>query len=161
MSAEDTLNENRKRRRGLRRQAEVEPIETYDDEQDEDEEDTSRGLTEKKGRITPGRRTQEIEESKSEGNFITRPLRGVSEYFEGVRAEMQKVVWPTREDVQRLTWIVLVTMVISSIVLGAISLVFTELFALGISAPAIFAVLFVVVVGVFIYYRAPEQSKHP
>jgi hypothetical protein len=95
MSAEDTLNEKSRRRRGLRRQAEVEPednVEEVDDEveeYDEDDESSSRGLTEKKGRATRGRRTQEVEVTDTDGNFITRPIRGMGEYIEGVRAEMQ------------------------------------------------------------------------
>ena len=66
MSAEDTLNEKSKRRRGLRRQAEVETLDNVEEVEDEgyeedDDESSSRGLTVKKGRATPGRRTQETE----------------------------------------------------------------------------------------------------
>jgi preprotein translocase SecE subunit len=162
MSAEDTLNEKSKRRRGLRRQAEVEPVESVEEDELDDEEDdesSSRGLTVKKGRATPGRRTIEIAETQSEGNFATRTLRSVVEYFQGVTAERKKVVWPTREDVRRLTGIVLVTLIAASIILGTISIIFNELFIVGLTSPAIFAVLFVVVVALFGFYLRQANRR--
>jgi preprotein translocase SecE subunit len=163
MSAEDTLNEKSKRRRGLRRKAEVEPVdsvEEVDDESDDEDDDSSeRGLTVKKGRVTPGRRTQELAETQSEGNFITRTVGGIGEYFEGVRSEIQKVAWPTREDVRRLAGIVLVTMIVSSLVLGTISIIYNEIFVLGISTPAIFVVIFVVVIAAFGYYLRQSNRR--
>jgi preprotein translocase subunit SecE len=163
MSAEDTINKENKRRRGLRRGAAVEPVESVEeelDELDEDEEVSSRGITGKKGRATPSRRTQEIEETQARGNFITRTIRGMGEYFEGVRAEVQKVAWPTREEVRRLTMIVLVVMVIASVILGAISLLFSELVVIGIESPWVFGVLFVAVIAVYLYYlRRSNQRK--
>ena len=165
MSAEDTLNEKSKRRRGLRRQAEVEPVDNVEEVEDEleedyeDDESSGRGLTEKKGRATRGRRTQEVEVTQTEGNFITRPIRGLGEYLEGVRAEMQKVVWPTREEARRLTTIVLSVTIIAALVLGAISFLFNELFVLGLKSPVIFAVLFVIAVGAFIYYLRLSNKR--
>jgi preprotein translocase subunit SecE len=163
MSAEDTLNERSKRRRGLRRQAEVEPvddIEEVDDELEDDDDDSSeRGLTEKKGRATPGRRTQETAVVETEGNFVTRPLRGIGEYFEGVRSEVQKIVWPTREETRRLTTIVLIVTIIAALVLGAISFIFNELFILGIKSPIIFGVLFVIALGAFLYYLRQSNKR--
>jgi len=165
MSAEDTLNEKSRRRRGLRRQAEAEPVdnvEEVDDEQeeyDDDDDSSERGLTEKKGRATRGRRTQEVEVTETDGNFITRPIRGLGGYIEGVRAEMQKVVWPTREETRRLTTIVLSVTILSALVLGAVSFVFTELFVLGLKSPIIFAVLFVIALGVFFYYLRLSNKR--
>jgi len=164
MSAEDTLNEKSRRRRGLRRQAEVEPednVEEVDEveEYDEDDESSGRGLTEKKGRATRGRRTQEVEVTQTDGNFITRPIRGLGEYIEGVRAEMQKVVWPTREETRRLTTIVLSVTIIAALVLGAVSFIFNELFVLGLKSPVIFAVLFVIALGVFFYYLRLSNKR--
>ncbi|MEO8606792.1 MAG: preprotein translocase subunit SecE [Chloroflexota bacterium] len=162
MSAEDTLNEKSRRRRGLRRQAEAEPVDEVDDEMeeyDEDDESSGRGLTEKKGRATRGRRTQEVEVTETDGNFITRPIRGIGEYIEGVRAEMQKVIWPTREETRRLTTIVLSVTIISALVLGAVSFVFNEVFVLGLKTPFIFAVIFVVALGVFLYYLRLSNKR--
>lgn len=116
-----------------------------------------RAVTAGKGRATPGRRVQEQGEKR--GNFITRAFGSVREYFEGVNSELRKVSWPTREDTRRLTVIVIVVMVISAIVLGLISLGFTELFRLGLATPLIFFGFFVVVaIGGFILYRRSQRS---
>jgi preprotein translocase SecE subunit len=135
MSANDTVNDD-----------------VYDDS-DESEDSESRGLTAPKGRATPGRRAQEVVEVKSEGNFITRPLYGLRDYWEGVRAEIQKVVWPTRAETRRLTTIVLIVCVVASIVLGAISALFTWLISIGLTSPVIvFGGILLVTLAAFGYY---------
>jgi len=163
MSAEDTLNEKPKRRRGLRRQAVVEPVEAIeevdDESDDEDDESSERGLTGKKGRATPGRRTQEVEVAESGGNFITRTVRGLGDYIEGVRSEVQKVVWPTRAETRRLTSIVLSVTIISALVLGAISFIFNELFFIGLQNPVVFGIVFVVAVVVYILYLRQSNKR--
>jgi preprotein translocase subunit SecE len=165
MSAEDTLNEKSKRRRGLRRQAEeVEPVDSIEEadeleEADDEDESSGRGLTGKKGRATPGRRTQEVEVAETEGNFITRPIRGLRNYLEGVSAEVQKVVWPTREETRRLTTIVLSVTIIAALILGAVSFIFNELFVIGIKSPIIFGVLFVAVLVAFLYYLRQSNKR--
>ncbi len=162
MSAGDTLDDKRKRRRELRRQAAeaspVESIEADDDlsEDEEDEDDSSgRGISERKGRATPSRRAlQEIEEAKAEGNFITRRINGLLEYIAGVRSEVQKVAWPTREETRRLTGIVLVVMILSSITLGVISLLFSAFINAGLQpgSSAIFFVALIITVVIFAIY---------
>lgn len=167
MSAGESLKDKRKRRRELRRQAEeaaaVETFEVNDDlegAEDEDDDSGRRGLSERKGRATPGRRAQEIEEAKVEGNFITRRVRGLREYIEGVRSEVQKIVWPTREETRRLTIIVLTVTIIASIVLGIISLLFNQYIAIGIQNPGpVFGVSFAFIIGVFIYYLRRSNRR--
>lgn len=136
MSAENTVDNKQKRRR--RR---------HDENADEVEDapETALGVPAGKGRATPGRRALAETEQHSTGNFITRPLYGLREYLEGVGAELQKVAWPSREDTRRLTILVLVTTIIASLVLGVISLGFTELFRLGLNNPLIFLIFFVIV----------------
>ncbi len=51
-------------------------------------------------------------------------------YFREVRAEVGKVVWPTRQATLRLTGIVLAVMVVMSAALGLVDWLFTRLFAL-------------------------------
>ena len=51
-------------------------------------------------------------------------------YFREVRAEIRKVVWPTRQATLRLTGIVLAVMLVMSAALGLIDWLFTRLFAL-------------------------------
>jgi len=162
-----TLDDKSKRRRGrLRREAEeAAAVETYEveDELEDEAEDAApaKGLTERKGRPTPGRRTQEVEVTKSEGNFITRTIRGLREYFEGVRSELQKVVWPTREETRRLTTIVLSVTIVSAIVLGVISILFNDLISLGLRSPIVFAVIFAAILGGFIYYLRNNNRRTP
>lgn len=54
-----------------------------------------------------------------------RPL----EFLREVVAELKKVVWPTREETSRLTFIVLLVSIAVGIVLGIIDLGFTEVFS--------------------------------
>jgi preprotein translocase subunit SecE len=141
MSANDTVND-----------------EVYDDS-DEAEESEGRGLTAPKGRATPGRRTQEVVEVKSEGNFITRSVNGIREYWEGVRSEIQKVVWPTREESLRLTRIVLMVCVVASAVLGTISALFTWLVGAGLTTPLIFGGIFVLALAAFGFYLRQSNRR--
>ena len=120
-----------------------------------------RGITAGKGRATPSRRRQDEEEES--GNFFTRTIRNLREYFQGVRSELEKVFWPTRPEVRRLTIIVLVTLVISSLILGAISLIFTELFRIGLTTPIVLIITMlvgiVVGIGVLRISNREERSR--
>ncbi|MEQ8673898.1 MAG: preprotein translocase subunit SecE [Aggregatilineales bacterium] len=125
----------------------------------EEETDEERGLSEAKGRITPGRRNRAA--VQEDGNFITRPLRGIFEYFDGVRDELRKVTWPTREELRRLTGIVALVTVISSLILGAIAFAFTELFVLGFENEMVFVVAgAITVVGYFAFQRYLKNSEN-
>jgi preprotein translocase SecE subunit len=102
---------------------------------------------------TPSRDDEnESEKRKRSGNFITRWFEGFREYVQGVRSELRKVAWPSREDVERLTRIVLTVTAAASIVLGAISTVFGFLTA-SIAAPdwgtlaGIITIVIIIVVG--------------
>jgi preprotein translocase subunit SecE len=152
MSAENAADQ-KQRRRWRRREEPAEEVEV--------DEEEARGITTSKGRITPGRRASGDEEKS--GNFIVRFFRGAGEYIEGVRSELAKVTWPSREDTRRLSIIVLIATIISSIVLGLISLGFTELFRLGLGDPIIFVVFFaiVAVVGFFFYRRRGSSEGSP
>ena len=141
MSANDTVND-----------------EVYDDS-DESEDSEGRGLTASKGRATPGRRTQEVVEVQAEGNFITRPLNNIREYWEGVRSEIQKVVWPTREESRRLTTIVLIVCIVASAILGTISAIFTSLIGIALTTPAIFFIIFLVALVGFVYYLRQSNRR--
>lgn len=107
----------------------------------------TRGITAGKGRATPGRRERELAEEKSEG-VVQRTTGGLLEYFEGVRSEIGKVVWPSREDLRRLTIVVIITLIIASIILGGIALFFTELFRIGLESPAVLMGFMVVMIAI-------------
>ena len=140
-----------------------EESEVDDEEMDEAEESSTstRGITAGKGYATPSRRRQ-VEAEEDEGNVVTRGVGGMREYFEGVRSELGKVIWPTREETRRLTIIVLIALIISSLVLGAISLIFTELFKIGLNTPIILlAVMLIgVAVGVFFMRYSNRRSTY-
>jgi preprotein translocase SecE subunit len=144
------VDEKRGRRRRRQQEEDVQEIETVEDsavEDGEEEEDDSeeRGLTERKGRATPGRRSLSVEAAPS-GNFVMRSLRTMRGYLDDVRSELSKVAWPTREEVTRLTRIVVGTVIASALVLGAISLIFTELFRIGLEAPVVLVIVLVIAV---------------
>jgi preprotein translocase subunit SecE len=54
----------------------------------------------------------------------------LSQYFRETRAELRKVVWPTRQEATNLTLIVVGTVVAMSIFFGAIDYLLTSLFRL-------------------------------
>jgi preprotein translocase SecE subunit len=158
MSAEKTMDEKQGRRRRRRHEPEDEEqmneaaeAELDDVEEDDDDLDDERGITERKGRATPGRRTLATVDAPT-GNIVVRTWRGMSEYLEGVRSEIAKVAWPNREDTIRLTRIVLGTTVASALILGAIAFLFTELFKIGLESPVIFVVIIVGAVGAAVYF---------
>ena len=65
--------------------------------------------------------------SKTEQNFVTRTIEPVLRYFRDTRAELRKVTWPTREEAWKLTLIVLGTVVVMSIILGAADFIFGKI----------------------------------
>lgn len=163
--AENTIdNESKRRRKGRLKPVEVEEVDVEGEDYEDDDADDSRGITAGKGRPTPSRRnTQEVEKAAEGGNFITRTLYSIRDYFEGVNSELRKVSWPTRQDVRSLTIIVLATTILASIILGLIGLGFTELFRLGLTTPTIFLVFFIIVgaIAFVIYRRTQNQNISP
>ncbi len=141
--AVDEAVENKSRRRRNRAEEEVEEVEL--------DAEGERALTTSKGRITPGRRNKQTEEGG--GNFVVRTFRSIREYLQGVQDELDKVVWPTREELVRLTRIVMMVTIASAIGLGTISIGFTQLFRAGLENPLVFVVFGIAVVGAYIVIR--------
>ena len=52
----------------------------------------------------------------------------VFQFFKESRAELKKVVWPTRDDVVSSIKVVIISTVIVALVLGLLDLGFTQLF---------------------------------
>ncbi len=129
----DAVEEKSRRRRKRR----------SEEEEEQEEIPEERGLSESKGRATPSRRHNEGERTESRGF-----LRGIIEYFQGVRDELDKVVWPDRNELIRLSRIVVIVTVASALALGAIAFIFTELFIFGFDDNEwIFGLVFVIVLG--------------
>lgn len=155
MSADINEKRGRRRRRTEEEIAAAEADETDLDDADGDYEDSTseRAITAKKGTPTPGRRNRQQTE-EPEGNIVTRSTGGIMERLYNVRSELEKVSWPSREDVARLFRIVLGVTAVASIVLGSIALAFTFLFAQGLENPIIFVVFFALVGAASFYvYR--------
>ena len=47
-------------------------------------------------------------------------------YYRETVGELKKVVWPTREEALRLTWIVLLVITVMAAILGSADYVFTQ-----------------------------------
>jgi preprotein translocase subunit SecE len=54
-------------------------------------------------------------------------LKKIREFFREVKAEMKKVVFPTREELIGSTWVVIITVMVISLFLGVIDLGLTKL----------------------------------
>ena len=52
----------------------------------------------------------------------------VTQFFKESRAELKKVVWPTKEDVLSSIKVVIISTIIVAVVLGLLDLGFSELF---------------------------------
>lgn len=159
MADQPAQNRRQRTRTGIQPTVPARVVDQREDEDDDIEDSAERGLTAKKGRATPSLRqleTQEVERTGAAGlldNFL--------EYLRGVRGEVMRTKWPTREELVRLTLIVVSTLVVSSLILGGISLGFTELFRFGLDNPLILltVVAVAVVAGFIVYQRA--QNRRP
>jgi preprotein translocase SecE subunit len=156
MSTEDTVQDKstrRRKRRGENEKAEVEKTTEEDD-----------GGTERKGRATPSARKQRGKQPEESGNFFSRMFGGFTGYMRGVKDELDKVVWPDREELLRLARIVTVVVVISAATLGAISAIYNQIFVVGLGDtgqeghPEVFVVLFGLVVAAYFYATRKPNS---
>jgi preprotein translocase subunit SecE len=159
MSAEINEKRGRRRRAADTKTQVVDTDSQVIAENQEMAEAVQKGITAPKGRPTVGRRNrQQVEEP--EGNVVTRTISAPQEYIQGVREELRKVSWPNREEVFRLTRVVLVVTVLAAVTLGAISFAFTILFQQGLQNPLIFVVFFAVAAGMaFLGYRYYRRTS--
>ena len=64
---------------------------------------------------------------------VIKEPNSIVRYYRETVGELKKVVWPTREEALRLTWIVLVVITIMAIILGSADYLFSQLFRFLIS----------------------------
>jgi preprotein translocase subunit SecE len=146
------------RKRGSVAEEEVlEEVEELEEELDDEDEESGKSYTERKGRATPGKRSRQ-EATEERGNFVVRFFRGIRGYLRGVKEELEKVVWPTREELIRLARIVLIVTLFAAVVLGTMSFFFNELFIQGFNNNIVFLAFFVGV-GV-LYFAAGRLFKN-
>ncbi len=144
MSVDKAIDKKKRRRR-------------KQNENDENGDMENSSITEKKGRSTPGRRSsKEPNVVVKSGNVITRPFASFLGFLGSVRAEIVKVTWPTRENIQRLTLIVLAVTVASAIILGVLSFIFTQLVKFGLDSPIILIgfIAGVVLIALWVLWRS-------
>jgi preprotein translocase SecE subunit len=108
---------------------------------------------------------KELKEKESSGNL----LENIRSYFADVRTELNKVSWPSQEDVIRLTRIVAVVITVSSIALGTLSIVLAYLLndthfndvldSIGIGKPIFLTVLFAIILGVTWWSFRQDTNK--
>ncbi|MGJ3240010.1 MAG: preprotein translocase subunit SecE [Anaerolineae bacterium] len=101
-------------------------------------------------------------ETKTKKNEEKSFLGNIRSYLGEVRTELQKVSWPSRDDVIRLTRIVLLVTIVTSIGLGALSIGMTLfLDRIGFDYPIILVLLFVAIaIGTWWGFRRDESRKY-
>lgn len=104
------VSDSRRRRQAKRGELPAEPV-------------SATVVTPRKDRPTPSQR----EEPEHRGNFITRFFGGIRRYARETAVELSKVAWPTREEIVRLTTIVIAVTVVSALFLGLASFLFSLL----------------------------------
>ena len=71
---------------------------------------------------TPEKEKQQKDQKPS---AITRFSDGIRRYFRETRGELRRVTWPTREESQRLTMVVIAVTIVFAIFLGALDATFS------------------------------------
>jgi len=65
----------------------------------------------------------------SEKNKKEKESNAMSRWYRETMGELHKVTWPTPQEAWRLTKVVLITMVMVSLILGALDFAFTRIIA--------------------------------
>jgi preprotein translocase SecE subunit len=108
--AAPAVSDSRRRRQAKRGELPAEPV-------------SAAVVTPRKDRPTPSQR----EEPEHRGNFITRFFGGIRRYARETAVELAKVAWPSREEIIRLTTIVIGVTVVAALFLGLASFLFSLL----------------------------------
>lgn len=161
MAQEAIEKKSGRRRRGNVAEDVLEEVEELEEVDEQDDNEKGSAYTERKGRATPGKRNRQVE-AEARGNFIVRFFRGIRNYLHGVKEELEKVVWPTREELVRLSRIILIVTLTMAVALGILTFLFNELFKLGFENNGVF-LLFFAGVGVLFFigsrvFRNSETS---
>ena len=62
-----------------------------------------------------------VKKAKTPGN------NKIARFFKDYKSELKKIVWPTKEDTLKKSWVVAVALVVSGAIIGAISWAFLKL----------------------------------
>ena len=134
---------DRRRRRLMKR---GEPAAVIEPEAEEEDDEVVEEQVGRKEKPTPS--TREVVKSR---NPVVRFVQNVDEYLQETNAELRKVTWLSREDMMRLTYIVLIVTAVSAAFLGLVGFIFGLLTqALATSTSTIIAGLFLTVLIVVV-----------
>jgi|GEM_PF-283323 len=104
-------------------------------------------VTAKKESITLNAKA--AEEQRERANKSSVPIiGGAIDYMDGVRAEIEKVTWPTREEAVRLTRIVILVSIAFSIMLGLFDAIYGLWFELAVDDELAFLGIGAIIVAV-------------
>ena len=65
-----------------------------------------------------------VKKAKTPGN------NRIAKFFKDYKSEIKKIVWPTKEDTLKKSWVVTVALVISGAVIGVVGWAFLQLILL-------------------------------
>lgn len=85
-------------------------------------------------------------EKDNKTSGVAEAIEPVREYFRDTAGELRKVHWPSRLEARNLTVVVLVTLVVTSLLLGAMDYLFERLM-LGVIALDIVSIAIMVVIA--------------
>ncbi len=75
----------------------------------------------------------DIRSARQEMNFFQRFWFKIQRFYQETVSELKKVSWPTRREAIRLTWIVIMVIIIMAIVLGGLDFIYSKFFAVILS----------------------------
>lgn len=151
-STDATLSDRRARRKAKRGEPVTQTSATVSSDQDS-LSDTDTVINGGKGVATRKQRDAIRERERGSQTVAERVpmVGGVASYLRNVWAEMQKVTWPTQEEAQRLTVIVVVVTTIFALFLGALDLFYGWWFQEGLSSTATFLAVGVPVMAIALF----------
>lgn len=108
--------------------------------------------------INKGRRSAAPAEKDNKTSGVAETLEPVREYFRDTAGELRKVHWPTRLEARNLTIVVLVTLLLTSVILGAMDYLFERLM-LGVISLDIVSIAILVVIAAAIVVLVVFASR--
>ncbi len=78
-------------------------------------------------------KNEEAGVAKVEKSVVRQQPNRISRFFNETMAELRKVNWPTRQEAQNLTKIVIVVIIAMATFLGVLDFIFLKLFAIILS----------------------------
>ncbi|HPE94995.1 MAG TPA: preprotein translocase subunit SecE [Bacillota bacterium] len=68
-----------------------------------------------------------VTEKSKKPPFFKRIGSWLKKFFKDYKSELQKIVWPSKEETLKKSWVVIVSLVVSSAVIGGVDYAFGQL----------------------------------